>query len=315
VSNPVQPEPPIAPPAADSDSSPAICDYEGSTYRADFWEGKGRDYEDAAERIALRRLLPPAARRYVDFGAGFGRLVNEADRYDQVVLVDYSRTMLQDARARLGDDPRLMYVAADIYRLPFAPNTFDAGILCRVIHHLANAPAALRQVFGCFAPGGTFVLEYANKLNLKAIARYLLRRQDWNPFACQPVEFVALNFNFHPAYIRDALRAAGFAPRRRLGVSWLRLGLFKRALLLPVMVGMERALQPLGRFMPLSPSVFVENRVPGASEAVVPVEIMFRCPACGGPVHREGDLIICPARGHRWAFRDGIYDFKTPLGA
>jgi hypothetical protein len=32
-------------------------------------------------------------------------------------------------------------------------------------------------------------------------------------------------------------------------------------------------------------------------------------------VQREGDPIICPARGHRWAFRDGIYDFKTPVGA
>jgi hypothetical protein len=29
-----------------------ICDYEGSRYRYDFWEGKGREYEDMAERIA-----------------------------------------------------------------------------------------------------------------------------------------------------------------------------------------------------------------------------------------------------------------------
>lgn len=81
---------------------PAICDYEGSTYRTDFWEGKGRDYEDAVERIILRQFLPKAARRYVDFGAGFGRLINEADRYDEVVIMDYSSTMLQDAQARLG---------------------------------------------------------------------------------------------------------------------------------------------------------------------------------------------------------------------
>ena len=40
------------------ESRPRICDYEGSNYRTEFWEGKGRDYEDQVERIALRRLLP-----------------------------------------------------------------------------------------------------------------------------------------------------------------------------------------------------------------------------------------------------------------
>ncbi|HVO43184.1 MAG TPA: hypothetical protein VMT34_11195, partial [Aggregatilineales bacterium] len=70
-------------------TSPAVCDYEGSTYLTDFWEGKGRDYEDAVERVALRTLLPTSGQRYVEFGAGFGRLINEAGAYDQVVLVDY----------------------------------------------------------------------------------------------------------------------------------------------------------------------------------------------------------------------------------
>ena len=53
-----------------------ICDYEGSSYRTDFWEGQGRQYEDMAERLALRKLLPPAGARLVEIGAGFGRLVD-----------------------------------------------------------------------------------------------------------------------------------------------------------------------------------------------------------------------------------------------
>lgn len=293
------------------DPPPAICDYEGSTYRADFWEGKGRDYEDAVERAALRRLLPPKARRYVDLGGGFGRLVNEAARYDQIVLVDYSRTMLQDGRARLGD--KVIYVAADLYRLPFAANTFDAGIMCRVIHHLENAPAALAQIRGCFAPGGTFILEFANKLNLKAISRHALRRQAWSPYSREPVEFVRLNFDFHPGYIRDALREAGFAPRRRLAVSWLRLGLFKAVLPLRLMVALDRWVQPVGRWVPLAPSIFVENRVPGEPTSLAPESAMFKCPITGAPLHREGDEMRSTPDGPRWAIRDGIYDFKEPI--
>jgi SAM-dependent methyltransferase len=294
--------------------SPAICDYEGSTYRTDFWEGKGRDYEDAVERIALRALLPPAGQRYVEFGAGFGRLVDEARRYDQVALVDYSRTMLQDAQSRLGRSDRYLYVAADLYHLPFAANSFDVAIMCRVIHHLADAPAALRQIRSSLTPGATFVLEFANKLNLKAITRYLLRRQAWSPYAREPVEFVRLNFDFHPAYIHETLRQVGFVPRRRRAVSWLRLGLFKSVMPLRGMVALDRLLQPIGGILPISPSVFVENKVLGERTPVVPVEAMFKCPACGaGNLRREGDVIICPANGECWAIHDGIYDFKEPL--
>ena len=91
-----------------------ICDYEGSTYRTDFWEGQGREYEDLAERAALRALLPPEGGRLLDIGAGFGRLAALYGGYRQVVLLDYSFSQLQYARQRLGDG--FVYVAADIYR-------------------------------------------------------------------------------------------------------------------------------------------------------------------------------------------------------
>ena len=294
--------------------SPAVCDYEGSTYRTDFWEGKGRDYEDAAERIALRAMLPPAGQRYVDLGAGFGRLIDEAARYDQVVLVDYSRTMLKDAQSRLGRSERYLYVAADLYHLPFVANCFDVAILCRVIHHLADAPAALCQIRDSLTPGATFILEFANKHNLKAMARYLFRRQAWSPYAHQPEEFVKLNFDFHPEYIRRVLRQAGFVPGRRRAVSSLRLGLIKSVLPLGLLVALDRLIQPTGDILPISPSIFVENKTPGERTPVVPVDAMFRCPACGATdLRREGDVLICGANGERWAIHDGIYDFKEPV--
>ena len=80
------------------DSRPPICDYEGSNYRTEFWEERGRDYEDRVERIALRRLLPRRGYRLLEIGAGFGRLTNEYDGFDQVVLLDYSLSQLQYAQ-------------------------------------------------------------------------------------------------------------------------------------------------------------------------------------------------------------------------
>jgi hypothetical protein len=94
------PEPPGA--VEGSVSHPSICDYEGSAYRTDFWT-QDRSYEDAAERIALEALLPPAGRRLIEIGAGFGRLADLYAGYEQVILFDYSRSLLQEARAQWGE--------------------------------------------------------------------------------------------------------------------------------------------------------------------------------------------------------------------
>ena len=80
------------------DQQHRICDYEESTYRTDFWEGQGREYEDLVERIALRNLLPATGHRLLDIGPGFGRLSEFYEGYDQVVLLDYSRTLLRQAQ-------------------------------------------------------------------------------------------------------------------------------------------------------------------------------------------------------------------------
>jgi len=78
---------------------PEICDYEGSEYATAFW-GPSREYEDAVDRRALGRLLPPVGARLVEIGAGFGRLARLYAGYEEVFLVDYSRSLLLQAAIR-----------------------------------------------------------------------------------------------------------------------------------------------------------------------------------------------------------------------
>jgi ubiquinone/menaquinone biosynthesis C-methylase UbiE len=296
-----------------SATTPPVLDYEGSGYRADFWEGQGRDYEDRTERIALRRLLPPRGKRVVHLGAGFGRMTGELGGYEQVIVLDYSRTMLRDARERLGASERYIYVAADIYRLPLADGSCDTAVMERVIHHMADVPAALAQIRAALAPGAAFVLEFANKRHIKAILRYWLRRQDWSPFDPEPVEFVKLNFDFHPAYIARCLRDAGFKTERRLALSYFRVGFLKRYAPLALLVALDRLFQPTGQIAPFSPSVFALNHAVGDAPPNAVGGPLFKCPACGGALRQEGDVMVCAEGGERWAIRDGIYDFKEPL--
>ena len=293
--------------------TPPVIDYEGSGYRTDFWEGQGRDYEDLTERIALRRLLPPRGRRVVHLGAGFGRMTNELGGYDQVIVLDYSRTMLKEAQAQLGTEEHYVYVAADIYRLPLAEGSCDAAVMERVIHHIADVPAALQQIRSVLAPDSPFVLEFASKRNLKAILRYWLRQQTWNPFDEEPVEFVKLNFDFHPDYMARCLSEAGFETECRLAVSYFRLGLLKRWVPTSLLVTLDRLLQPTGQWAAYSPSLFTLNRAVGDTPPAALDGPLFKCLHCGGPLHREGDAMVCDRGDGRWAIHDGLFDFKEEI--
>lgn len=291
--------------------NPRICDYEGSTYRTDFWEGKGRTYEDRVERGVLRQLLPSQGKRLVEIGAAFGRLVAEYEGFEQVVLLDYSFSQLQEARKRLGDE-RFVYVAANAYQLPFKAGVFDAVTMIRVLHHFENVPAVLAQIYPTLAPKGTFVLEFANKLNLKALLRYALGKQAWNPRDLAQVEFVEMNFNFHPQTIQEALHHAGFTTHRRVPVSWLRVNLLKRLMPLEALLAVDALLQKSGWLV--APSVFTQNTVPqeGVNQLAAEQHDIFACPLTKTALKREGDTLT-NAQGTRWQIRDGIYYFKEPM--
>lgn len=291
--------------------SPRICDYEGSTYRTDFWEGRGRNYEDRVERQVLRRLLPAQGRRLLEVGAGFGRLTQEYRMYDEVVLLDYSFSQLQYARQQLGDDG-YVYVAADAYALPFQAGVFDGATMIRVIHHFENVPNVLTGIRRSLAPQAAFILEFANKRNLKAILRHRLGRQDWHPDDPQQIEFVDLNFNFHPQTMQRDLQSAGFQMQQRVPVSFFRLGVLKNTLPTGILAGMDAVMQQTGWLV--SPSIFTKNQALGETPDNLHLSApqIFLCPQSQTPLQREGDHLVSE-NGLRWAIRDGIYDFKTPV--
>jgi uncharacterized protein YbaR (Trm112 family) len=200
-------------------------------------------------------------------------------------------------------------------------------------------------------PGATFILEYANKQNLKAILRYALRRQDWNPFTLEPVEFAKLNFDFHPQAVRGWLTDVGFAIQKTLTVSHFRLGLLKRLVPVSILAGMDSLFQWTGALFQLTPSVFVRCRLVGRDSIPPRVErdgilprvgrnsippsigqngilSYFKCPECGhapleivgrdsipptaGLKERTGYL-TCPSCKRKWVVKDGIYDFRETI--
>jgi ubiquinone/menaquinone biosynthesis C-methylase UbiE/uncharacterized protein YbaR (Trm112 family) len=293
----------------ESSPRPPVCDYEGSDYQVSFWDQGGRVYEDRVEAIALGRLLPPDGNRLLEVGAGAGRNTPRYQGYRQIVLLDYSRTQLRQAQERLGRGERFIYVVADAYRLPFVPGLFDAATMIRTLHHMADAPAAIHQVRAVLRSQGVFILEFANKRNLKSIVRYWLGRQEWNPFNPEPVEFAELNFDFHPQAVRGWMHAASFQVERQLTVSHFRINMLKRHVPVNWLIALDSVAQLSGDWWQLSPSVFIRGRALGESS---PASGFFRCPECGySPLAEQLLCLCCTGCGRRYPIEDGIYDFKN----
>lgn len=288
--------------------SPEICDYENSPWRTAFWPG--REYEDRAERIAIAHMLPPRGARLCEIGAGFGRLADFYRGYARVILLDYSRSMLRDARERLQNDPRFIFVVADLYNLPLTDSSLDTAITVRVLHHIADLPRAFTEIARVVRPQGTYLTEFANKRHIKAVLRYALTRRVPNPFVLEPYEFVKLNFDFHPRYINNELGKNKFAILDRRAVSTFRIGAIKRVIPAHILAALDGLLQHPIANLQLSPSVFVraQSTKPGAL-ALNPA--LWRCPACGlTDIAESSDALTCHGCASAYPIVDGIIDFK-----
>jgi SAM-dependent methyltransferase len=282
-----------------------LCDYQGYDYEGGFWPG--RDYEDAVERIALREMLPTSGGRLVEIGAGFGRLADLYGRYERVILLDPARSQVEDARQRLGADCRFIFIVGDVYHLPLCTNSFDVALTVRVLHHVSDVPTAFREIHRILRPEGRYVLEYANKRNLKEVIRHLFGRSSRRPFSSEPVEYSPLHYNFHPSYIEEGLRRAQFRLERGLAVSSLRLNLLKKLVPDSWLIRADGLLQGPTASLKLAPSMFLLTR---ALKGGPTSEAVFRCPQCGNEeLDESATALLCGKCGRSWPIEDGIYDF------
>jgi ubiquinone/menaquinone biosynthesis C-methylase UbiE len=290
--------------------TPPVIDYEGSDYQESFWDQGNRAYEDAAEELALKNLLPFGSGHLLELGAGAGRNTHRYKGFNTITLLDYSTTQLQRAQDRLGNSSKFRYIAADVYRLPFAPGVFSAATMIRTLHHLSDPIIALQQINTCLFNGAVFILEFANKRNLKSILRYILQKQDWNPFDREQVEFIKLNFDFHPARVRKQLKQTQFTVQKQLSVSYLRADFFKKILPLSVMRGLEKMIQFSLSWTAYSPSIFLKTQVKNSLDPRKDAAF-FRCPACGlSPLADTPPLLECTQCGQEYEVKNGIYDFR-----
>jgi ubiquinone/menaquinone biosynthesis C-methylase UbiE len=85
-----------------------------------YWEG--REYEDSAEKLALKRLFEaiPSKKSIVDIGSGFGRLTEVyAPAFKNCLLIDPSEKLIKIGQKRLAKFKNVEFKKGKVQNLPF----------------------------------------------------------------------------------------------------------------------------------------------------------------------------------------------------
>lgn len=246
-------------------SEKVISDYNGYDYKKIFWEDADREYEDQADRMAIRKLLPKRMEKFADIGGGYGRLANEyIKRARKVFIFDYSKSELAQAKEIFGD--KIETKAGDIYTLPFQDNELDGLIMVRVTHHLEHMDRAISELYRVLKPGGIAVVEVANKRTLPKVARYVTERSRVNPFNKEVANYKNIAkdgfYNYHPRYVEDIFDRVGFKREKVLSVSNFRSKGLKRVFGTKNLIKMENRAQQVLAPVRFAPSIYYKLRKP-----------------------------------------------------
>lgn len=116
--------------------------------------------------VANRVILPWAlqgvrpAGDLLELGAGSGAMAaSTSDRFSdlQVTVTDIDPIMVQVARRRLADHPRVTVQEADVTSLPFDDESFDHVASYLMLHHVIDWQRALTEAARVLRPGGALV--------------------------------------------------------------------------------------------------------------------------------------------------------------
>ncbi|MDD3519804.1 MAG: class I SAM-dependent methyltransferase [Actinomycetota bacterium] len=304
-------------------------DYETYDYR-EFWQDNKRQYEDYSERLAIRKLLKDFTKKgtIADVGCGFGRLFNEYNDFEQVIMMDYSVNNLKNTINSIKDfylenasahkPANIYFIAADAENIPLKNEKMDMIISVRLMHHLNHIEKFINEISRVLKQRSVFILEFANKKNLKNILKFTFGRTKQSPFSPEPLYIGDTIRNYHPKEILKEIKKNDLYLKKIISVSNFRADFLKTKIKTSILKNAENAAQNIFSFLKLGPSIFIKafrekehNTVPESGFSELPELIM--CPSCRDDkslLQFNESEIICSKCTKRFKIIDGIYDLR-----
>ena len=227
-----------------------------------YWDG--RDYENAAEQVAIKQLLKGKHFKHaVDVGGGYGRLCVLLEDYaDRVTLAEPYQQQLDIAQDFLKSHPEIDRKLTQADNLDFEDKSIDLLTMIRVMHHLPDPNNEFKEIHRVLDDRGLFILEVANYAHGRNRLKHLLKGKK---MPMEPVDIRSDQYktedeipfvNHNPKKVINQLNKAGFSVLKTLSVSNLRSPLLKKILPQSGMLLVERILQPTLAKTYFGPSVF-----------------------------------------------------------
>jgi ubiquinone/menaquinone biosynthesis C-methylase UbiE len=228
-----------------------------------YWEG--REYENAAEELAIRRLLRGKHFKHaVDVGGGFGRLCLLLEKYaDKVTLAEPSQQQLDLAKDFLKGHPEVERKLLQAGDLKFKDESVDLLTMIRVMHHLPDPAPEFNEIARVLSPDGWAIVEVANYAHARNRLKHILKGKK---LPLKPVDIRSAAHknkdeipfvNHNPSTVIRQLEHAGLQLERVLSVSNLRSPGLKKIVPLKSMLVVENALQKPLSGMYFGPSIFL----------------------------------------------------------
>lgn len=227
-----------------------------------YWDG--RDYEHAAEEMALTRLLKGKHfKRAADVGGGYGRLCVFLEHFaDKVTLAEPSQQQLDIAKEFLKDHPEVDQKLMQADDLKFKDGSIDLLTMVRVMHHLPDPSVEFSEIARVLADDGYAIIEVANYAHGRNRLKFALKGKK---LPTEPVDIRSKEHrskdeipfvNHNPHTVIKQLAHAGLKVDRVLSVSNLRSPGLKKILPKKAMLAIEGILQPTLANSFFGPSVF-----------------------------------------------------------
>lgn len=227
-----------------------------------YWDG--RDYEHASEEMAINRLLHGKHfKTAADIGGGYGRLCVFLEKFaDKITLAEPSKQQLQIAKDFLKDHQEIDQVLTQADDIKLKDKSQDLITMIRVMHHLPNPREEFQELHRVLSDDGYLLLEVANYAHARNRIKHIVR---FKSLPSEPVDIrstqnrndAEISFvNHNPRTVIKQLAHAGFKVEKMLSVSNLRSPGLKKIMPRPLMLTLEKIMQPALAKTYFGPSIF-----------------------------------------------------------